>query len=375
MKRILFVDDEPRILEGLQRMLRAQRREWQMVFAPGGEAAMAELTAAPFDVVVTDMRMPGVDGLALLTHVQQQSPGAIRIILSGHTDADVAARATRVAHQFLVKPSSPEIIKEVIDRSCELGAAMQNEHLKDAVGRVISFPTLPSVYARLSEALDRPDVTPEQLADLLVQDIGMCAKILHTVNSSFFGISREVTDVRAAAHLLGVNTIRTLFRSAEIFHPVAPSLEHGSALGELYLHSLRVARLAEEMYEDADMRQTAFMAGLLHDFGKLLLAHAAPEAFAEVTRVARAQSLPFHVVEAERLGVTHAELGAYLLGLWSLPRKVVEAVARHHAPDATADAELDLAAAVRAADAIANLHFSPVAESAAPGGGRLGPIS
>ncbi|HEU4771446.1 MAG TPA: response regulator, partial [Candidatus Udaeobacter sp.] len=92
MKRILFVDDEPKILEGLQRMLRPQRNEWEMAFAPGGEAALAMLAAENFDVIVSDMRMPGVDGAALLETVRANYPGMLRVILSGYTELEASYR-------------------------------------------------------------------------------------------------------------------------------------------------------------------------------------------------------------------------------------------------------------------------------------------
>src|SRR6185437_12426399 len=115
MKRILFVDDEPKILEGLQRMLRPQRNEWEMAFAPGGEAALAMLAAENFDVIVSDMRMPGVDGAALLETVRANYPGMLRVILSGYTELEASYRAVPVAHQFLLKPCDPDALRIAIE--------------------------------------------------------------------------------------------------------------------------------------------------------------------------------------------------------------------------------------------------------------------
>ena len=104
MKSILFVDDEQQILDGLKDLLRKQRKQWSMVFALGGQAALDELTQRPFDVVVSDMRMPGIDGATLLTRVKEMYPASARIILSGHADRDSIVRALPVAHQFLNRP-------------------------------------------------------------------------------------------------------------------------------------------------------------------------------------------------------------------------------------------------------------------------------
>src|SRR6185436_12015998 len=89
IKRILFVDDESKILEGLQRMLRPMRDTWEMQFAEGSEAALADLKEQQFDVVVTDMRMPGMNGAQLLSEVRHEYPHIVRIVLSGHSDQEL----------------------------------------------------------------------------------------------------------------------------------------------------------------------------------------------------------------------------------------------------------------------------------------------
>ena len=98
MRRVLFVDDEPKILEGLQRMLRSMRHEWEMEFALGGPSAMEALNSRPFDVVVTDMRMPGMDGAMLLSQVRGLHPQIVRIVLSGHSDQELVLSSVGPAH-------------------------------------------------------------------------------------------------------------------------------------------------------------------------------------------------------------------------------------------------------------------------------------
>src|SRR5579862_1975913 len=119
MKRILFVDDERRVLEGLQRMLRPHRSQWHMRFANSGQEALAMLEEGSYDVIVSDMRMPGMDGAQLLETVRERYPGMIRIVLSGHSDVEAALRAVPVAHQFLAKPCDAEKLQAAIDPSSE----------------------------------------------------------------------------------------------------------------------------------------------------------------------------------------------------------------------------------------------------------------
>ena len=120
-KRILFVDDEPMILQGLQRMLRPLRDEWDMVFVDGGEKALAAMAESTFDVVVTDMRMPVMNGAQLLTEIRKRHPSTVRLILSGHADKDLVSQCLGVAHQYISKPCDPEQLKTTIRSACLLG--------------------------------------------------------------------------------------------------------------------------------------------------------------------------------------------------------------------------------------------------------------
>lgn len=353
MRRILFVDDEPRILEGLQRMLRSQRREWEMVFATGGSAALTEVESSTFDVIVTDMRMPGMDGASLLSHVQERSPATVRMVLSGQMDPEAAARAVQFAHQFLAKPCSAEVLKPTIERACQLRDLLQDERVLNTVGQVDALPAVPRIYAALVEMLTRSDASPEEVAKVLEQDVGMSAKVLQLVNSSFFGVSRHVSNLRVAVSLLGTNMIQSLVLSTEAFRGFRGDGDlDGFSVDALHHHSLAVANLAIRLLDDRSLAENAYVAGMLHDVGKLVLADHLPAEFKRANAAAREQRVPLHEVEPEFLGVTHAEIGAYLLGLWNLPFPIVEAVAHHHAPGRVSHGSFDLLAAVHVANAL-----------------------
>src|SRR5215469_9947183 len=117
MTRILFVDDEPKVLDGLRRLLRPQRLQWDMSFIEGGEAALALLDQSPFDVIVSDLKMPGMDGTALLERAREHHPQVVRIVLSEYADLEAAFRAAQVAHQLLLKPCDAEMLRVAIDRA------------------------------------------------------------------------------------------------------------------------------------------------------------------------------------------------------------------------------------------------------------------
>jgi len=354
VKRILFVDDEPRILEGLNRMLRPHRHEWEMVFAAGGEQALAELEKAPFDVVVSDMRMPGIDGLALLTTVRERYPDAARIILSGFSEVDTALRTIPIAHQFLSKPCDAAVIRNVVQRAGQIQELLRNDTIRRYVGGIASLPSCPRVYNELNAALANPDTSIAEITRIVEHDVGISARILQVVNSGFFGMPRRVTSVQNAVGYLGAGMIKNLALSIGVFQAFG---EHGSVRGfsidaEQH-HAFLSANIAGSLFEERQLSSEAFTAAMLQNVGVLILATRMSEEYERVIAERDATSRPDFEVETRLLGFNHPEIGAYLLGLWGLPFPIVEAVAFHHTPERLEQGAFDAASAVYVADHLA----------------------
>jgi HD-like signal output (HDOD) protein len=359
MKRILFVDDDPNVLSGLQRMLRPRRTEWEMAFAPGPEAALTALSESPFDVIVSDMRMPGMDGAMLLARVQAEHPEIVRIVLSGHTELEAAMRAVPVAHQFLCKPCDADILKAVIERAFDLRALLENETVRATVASMDKLPSVPRLYAALTKALADPESSVDDIATIVQGDVGMCAKLLHLTNSAFFGQSRAVTNVHRAVALLGTRTVKNLVLGVEMFSAFPGNADDGRFFEALQDHALRSARIAARLLPDKAQSDDAFMAAMLHDIGQLILRTRLREPFIAAVAEADRTGRPLHAIEREACGVTHAEVGAYLLGLWGLPYPILQAVAYHHAPAATGSRGFDVAAAVHVANVLQHEQDAP----------------
>lgn len=349
MKRLLFVDDEPQVLEGLRNLLRPQRKRWDMHFAQGGEQALAELAQAPFDVVISDMRMPGMDGQALLKRVAELYPRVVRIVLSGQTELEVALKSVSIAHQFLSKPCEADVLQNVLDRACALSALLHNEALRQVVAGIKRLPTTPQLFLKLTHTLADPTASLKTVAELLSKDVAVCARVLQLVNSPFFGLNRRVTSVLEAATFLGSTTIKSVVLSVESFAVMAeaPNIP-GFSFEALHRHSLYTANLAKHVIGDANRREHAFMGGMLHDIGMLILATHFPQ---ELKRLVHEPGW----VEREdaESDLSHARLGAYLLGLWGLPYPVIEAVAHHHGPHRIEHRTFDVPDAVYVADRLA----------------------
>ncbi len=355
MKRILFVDDEFRVLEALQRMLRPLRFEWQMEFASGGEAALALMEANPFDVVVSDMRMPRMDGAALLDQVRERYPQAIRILLSGQSSMSTALRAVTVAHQFLAKPCDGDMLRVAIERACHLQALLNDESVRGCVGSLGDLPALPRTYGGLSQMLSEPEVSLRRIADIVEQDVGMSAKILQLANSAFFGVSTAVTNIQMAVSYLGFNTLKYLVLSMEVFRIFTPkSSPPGFSLDDLQRHVTLTAHIVARLPVPKHLVDVAVVSCMLHDVGKLIEAWKFPERFGESLQTSAIEHRPLYQIEENAYGFSHAEIGAYLLGLWGLPCSVVEAVALHHAPNRVPHQSFDAVAAVYVANILAH---------------------
>ena len=336
MTKILFVDDEANVLAGLRRMLRSQRGNWNMQFANGGQAALDLLSDETFDVVVTDMRMPEVDGAELLNQVADQHPHTIRLVLSGQSEHEKILRAIGPAHQFMSKPCDPDLLINTIRRACGLHSHLQQESLKALTSKVKTLPSLPEIYKKLVKELASDDASIDRVADLIESDLGMSVKVLQLVNSSFFGLPQNVTCPRHAVLLLGLDIIRPLALIANAFAQFEDPKIEGFKLEELMEHSVAVAVAARQIAEseggEEHIVNDAYLAGMFHDIGKLILATSLSDEYRDVIKTAQDAELPLWKAEQEVFGSTHAEVGAHLLGLWGLPNPIVEAVAFHHNP-------------------------------------------
>ena len=341
--KVLFVDDEVRVLEALERVLFDLEANWQTTFAPSAELAFAELAKDTYDVVVSDLRMSGVDGVALLTQVRDLYPRTVRIVLSGHSDEEVALKMVRVAHQFLAKPCAAETLHRIIARTEQLTRMLGDRKLQSIVGQVGTLPAAPRLHAELSRLLDAEDTTAAAIAAVIKQDPAMTSKLLQLASSAFFNTSASVTDVETAIMRLGFRTLRNLTRVSGAFEPAARRSDApATGVEALQQRSLAIAQVAAGMARLPEDASVAYMAGLLCDIGQLVLASTAPERLYVTQAEALQAGIPAHAAEKATWGATHAEIGAYLLGLWGLPFQIVEAVANHHAPERHADEHVGL---------------------------------
>lgn len=357
MINILFVDDEPNILEGLQRMLRPMRNEWEMTFVGSALEALRTLKEQKIDVIVSDMKMPGMDGAQLLQEVRESYSHVVRIILSGYSEKEMIMKSVGAAHQYLSKPCDSEMLKTTVKRVCTLRNLLTDEHLRRLVSQMPTVPSLPSLYSELIDELGKTEPSTKKVGEIVKKDIGMTVKILQIVNSAFFGLRRQISDSREAVEYLGLDTISSLTLGLGVISQLE-SKSYPALLADIWAHSIGVGVLANKIAvaENREAASDAFTAGLLHDIGTIVLAVNLPEQFKEVQSLVKNENLSRIEAERKVFEATHADVGAYLLGLWGLRSEVVEAVALHNNPSESRKDSFTALTAVHIANVLQHLN-------------------
>ena len=351
-KRILFVDDEPNVLRAIRRGLRRQRNRWHMKFAEGATEALKNMAEDSFDIVVTDVTMPRVDGVTLLSKVRKRYPDTVRIMMSGTAEGATIMKAVPVAHRFLSKPWNVEALLQVLERAFELRTLLSHSAIRSMVGGQANLPSLPENYQRVCRVLEEPGSRLEDIVAAFEHDPAIVARLLHIVNSAFFAPPRPLRSATDAIRYLGTSLLKNLVLAAEVFSTIdEASLPKGFSAQSLQEHALMTARIATRMCDGE--QDAALSASLLHEVGKLILAKRIPDQWGNLLERAKAEERPLAEVEYEVFGASYAEVGAYLLGLWGLPQDIVEAVAYHRNPMRCQGGDMGLVSTIHVASTLA----------------------
>ena len=362
-RRILFVDDEPMVLKGLQRTLRKMRQDWDMTFVSSGREALNVLVKKPMDVIVSDMRMPEMDGGRLLAEVKKQHPHVVRIILSGQLDQEMTLKSVQLAHQSLSKPCDAEVLKHTLAKLFALRDFLSDKSIKSIISQIESLPSMPSIYTEIVTEMQADDPAIKKVGEIISKDLSMTAKILQMVNSAFFGLFRKINSPEQAVMMLGLETIKALVLSVKIFSEFNQKSFSWFQIDDLFNHSLTVSLYAKTIIKNENLGQelinNSMMAGLLHDLGKLILATNFEKPYRQVLAAAQGTGKNLLDLEYEAFGTSHAEIGAYLMGLWRLDNSIIEAIAFHHLPARSITQNIGLLTAVHVANALVHEARTP----------------
>lgn len=359
--KILFVDDEAFLLRGLQRVLRPMTQEWEMAFVESGAQALEQMAKTPFDVVVSDLQMPGMNGIELVNQILKQYPKTIRFLLASHADLGSIYKSVGLMHHFLLKPCDEKELRAAVTNALNRENSALGENLRKLLPKIRQLPSMPTLYVELVQMIGDPNVGIDDIGAVIARDMSMTAMVLRLVNSAYFGLRHRVSSVTDAAKYMGVETLRSLVLSSKVFSQYN-NMQIGSFSAEgLWKHSMECAIAAKSTarMEGAGQKMSdeAFVAGILHDIGKLVLSVNFKDSYKEVVKMVDQKHLSYHEAEQAVFGANHADVGAHILSYWGLPSPIVEAIGFHHAPASSGNMIFGPLTVVHSANAILNHRY------------------
>ncbi len=243
MIRMIFVDDEADLLRGIKRALRSRRKQWDMHFAASGAEALEIMEGQAFDLIVSDMRMPEMDGAQLLTHIMERHPHTVRFILSGQSDAESTLRAVGVSHQFWAKPTDIEDLTAMIDKVFAARETVRPE-IWQKMNSLQACPSPDHIHQSLAAELAKADADLQSVTNIVAGDISLSSKLVQLTNSAYFGTGNYILVPGEAVRLLGLDIVRSLMETdgfinrvnqesdtADIFQQISIAADIGERVG------------------------------------------------------------------------------------------------------------------------------------------------
>lgn len=350
---ILFVTTDEKLIGELIRNIVPIQDEYSIFFADNGERCLQILANNKIDFVFSSANIIMPTGANILNEIKRLFPEVIRFALVPNLDNQTVAQISQYVHQLVPPPYTKETIIERIERTLHIQKILNNEKVVNLVKNTTTLPSLPEIYIQIEQETAKPDFSLIKIANLISKDPNLTAKILQIVNSAYFGLQKEITNINFALSYLGVNVIKSLIFYIHLFSHFKITSENRKYLEKFWQHSLVVAsnsyHLANKYLREKYEIDSSYTAGVLHDVGKFILlnTYTYPQ---NIILLAEQKAIDNLEAELEIYECTHAEIGAYLLGLWGFPLHIVEAVAYHHQPSLLNKSKLNLATIIHLAD-------------------------
>ncbi len=338
---VLFVDDELNVLRSIKRGF--LHSSFQVLTALSAREGLQILDKVAVDIVVTDYRMPNMDGLRFLQEVRERYPGTARVILSGYIEKSVAVESlTRgLASTYILKPWLNEDIERRLEHILTTRKVLQSKKLLDTINGITNLPTLPPIYQEFMEAV-HDERSMADIALIIQKDPSVATKVLQIANSAFYGIN-SCSSINQAAVTLGLDTLHDILLTISVISPMEWGREQFQPLHEILIHSFIMNQHLPVVYSlkpDAIAYRDFPSVGLTFDVGKIILLQYYPDRFQAVLR-AMDECAPMNFYEAELLlgfeKNSHQEIGAYFLDYWNLPEVFIETALFHHCPKKSSD--------------------------------------
>ncbi|MDQ8181757.1 HDOD domain-containing protein [Pelagicoccus sp. SDUM812005] len=354
--RILIVDEAAQALQNYRDALAPKASQWRIDYADSAAQGLQAAQENTPDVIIAALALADGKGAEILAQLEAIAPDAQRFITATEADKPQLESTFGASFQYLPSPCpAPRLISE-IQRCVAIDNWLGNPRIKELVAQMGEFPSLPPIYLKVVSALNSRHADTESIAQAIAGDLAISAKVLQTVNSSFYGFDEKIGNIAETINILGTDCVKNLVLAIQVFNSIGGTADQKAITDELWHHSMSVAvaarRIAHYETRNEKAAEEAYTAGLMHDIGKLVLLNAAPEAFAQARELALEKSIPQIEVETQVLGCNHAETGAYVLARWGMPTNLTEAVALHHDPVNSFGKSFSALAAVHVANAI-----------------------
>ena len=355
-KKILVVVDQLDEFKAQAPFLDELPADWTIHYSTSENDALFFLRQLQFDLVFVDLKKGPLAGAQFLHDVWERQPNVIRFLLADQLEEDLLLTCAMGAHQFLQKPLTLETMQNAVERADLVGQMLKNTRIQTLVSRIRTFPNRPTIYLELMKEIRSANSSAQTVGELVEQDLAITTKLLQVTNSAYFGFQQRILSPGDAVFLLGMQATASLVLAIEVFSHMDHLNPSYFVIDQIWRHSQKVGHsarmIAQKMTRDHTLAQDSFTAGLLHDVGKLALAINLKEEYRAALRLARQNMVPVWKAEQEIFGATHAEAGAYLLGLWGLSFPVIHAVAGHHLQPANLGHEFNAQAAVHLANTL-----------------------
>ena len=332
MKKILIVDDEIQILKSLNRLF--LDTDYEVDIAESGAQALEKLAQEEFDLVISDMRMPNMDGNTFLNKVKELYPKILRVILSGYADEKQVFKSLQnnTAKLYLYKPWNNESFINMINHIFETEGILLEKKLLEIFNNIEELPTIKASYQKIIQLIEN-EADFSEITKEIEKDQAISTKLLHIANSAFYGL--KTGSIKQAAVYIGMKNIRSLVLSTSIIDSMGINKKLESYINhqwELAFLSNRILTFIYEKILGKKLLEETNSAGLLHNIGVVFMINIHKDEYLKLRDVAMKSGREFEEVEREVFGVSHQEIGGYLLRWWELPYPIVEAALFHHSP-------------------------------------------
>lgn len=353
---ILFFGFDGNSQGDLNRLKSTLTENWQVDIATDIEILQANTENQPVDIVVSCGYNLDSSKLEKLVQIEEVQPNAVRILISNSEDRAIMTKAAESFHRIVPPTIETSVFETMLNNSISLHHLLSNDSIRDRISSIKSLPSSPDLYKKITSQLSSDKATIGSIAELISKDISITTKLLQLVNSAYFGLQQRVETVFKAINMLGIDTVKSIVFAAGVFGQFDDPKIPGYSIESIYNNSMTVAaraRLIAQVFDNVQINpENILMAGMMHDVGKLMMLGHFQQELTESIKLAKAKSTNLYLAQKEIMGVTDAEIGAYLLSLWAIPDQILEAVAFRYTPSQIKSPSVNTLTAVHLAYAI-----------------------